>query len=96
MGPDYLGLVIDLTDSERLVLFECLHRICETERIAISHPAEAVVLDKIAGQLERELSEPFEPSYPEKLSAARHEILQGYRRSMGKQGWVERLPLDQT
>ena len=69
---------------------------CETERIATSHPAEAVVLDKIAGQLERELSEPFEPSYLQKLSAARNEILLGYRRSLGEQGWVERLPLDQT
>ncbi|HWJ61085.1 MAG TPA: hypothetical protein VNS19_03870 [Acidimicrobiales bacterium] len=87
--------MIDLTNSERLVLFECLHRMCETERIAISHPAEAVVLDKIAGQLERELSEPFEPSYPVQLSAAREEILIGYRRRLGEHGWVERLPLDQ-
>jgi len=87
---------IDLTVSERLVLFECLHRMCETERIAISHPAEAVVIDKIAGQLERQLTEPFEPSYPEKLSAARNETLRDHRRRLGEDSWVERLPLEQT
>lgn len=37
--------MIDLDDDELLVLFECLHRMCETNRIAISHPAEAVVFE---------------------------------------------------
>ena len=73
--------MIELTDEELVVLFECFHRMCETERIAISHHAEAVVIDKIAAQLERQLAEPFEPGYPEKLSAARDAILQGYRPS---------------
>lgn len=88
--------MIDLTDGELLVLFECLYRMCETERIAISHPAEAVVIDKIAGQLERQLSEPFKPSYAETLSAAREEILREQRTSMGTESWVERVRLDQT
>ncbi len=88
--------MIELTDSELLVLFECLHRMCETERIAITHHAEAVVIDKIAGQLERQLVEPFEPTYGEKLSAARSGVLRDYRRRMGEHGWVERLALDQV
>lgn len=87
---------IELSDSESLVLFECLHRMCETELIAISHPAEAVVIDKIAGQLERALAEPFDPSYPEMLEAARHELIDAHRERFGDETWVERLPLDQV
>ena len=48
--------MIDLTDDELLVLFECLHRMCETRMIAASHHAEVVVIDKIAGQLEDSLT----------------------------------------
>lgn len=96
IGLSDTASAIDLTDSERLVLFECLHRMCETERIAISHPAEAVVIDRIAGQLERQLTEPFESSYREKLSAARDETLQDHRRRLGEGSWVERLPLEQA
>jgi len=88
--------MVDLTDEELLVLFECLHRMCETERIAIGHHAEAVVIDKIAGQLERQLAEPFEPSYAAKLAVARDGILRRYKQQMGEHSWVERLPLDQT
>jgi len=88
--------MIDLNEGELLVLFECLHRMCETELIAISHPAEAVVIDKIAAQLERQLSEPFKPSYAETLSVARDQILREHRRSMGDNGWVERVRLGQT
>lgn len=87
---------IELSESETLVLFECLHRMCETERITISHPAEAVVIDKIAGQLERALAEPFDPSYPEVLAAAREEVMQAHRERFGDESWVERLPLDQV
>lgn len=96
MMPCTVGSMIDLTDDELVVLFECLHRICETERFAASHHAEVVVIDKIAGQLERGLTEPFEPAYVETLAAARNRILQGYRRRMGVQSWVERVSLDQA
>ena len=87
---------VELSDSEHLVLFECLHRICETRRVAISHPAEVVVLDKMAGQLERELSEPFEATYLAKLEAARAEVLESYRQAMGSESWVEDVPVEQT
>ncbi len=69
---------------------------CETERIAVSHPAEVVVIDKIAAQLERELAEPFEPNYPSRLAAARDGVLHNYRERMGEHGWVERVSLEQT
>ncbi len=87
--------MIDLDDDELLVLFECLHRMCETNRIAISHPAEAVVFDKIAGQLERSLAEPFRADYHELLLSARSEVLARYRGWMGTDTWIERLPLEQ-
>lgn len=97
-GPDSseTSRRLELSAGEYLVLFECFHRMCETERIAISHPAEAVVIDKIAGQLERQLVEPFDPSYPEMLEAARNEAMQAHRERFGDESWVERLPLDQT
>lgn len=88
--------MIDLTDDELLVLFECLHRMCETGRVAASHHAEVVVLDKIAGQLERQLTEPFDSDYPEKLAAARDRTLDRYRQRMEGHGWIERVALDQT
>ncbi len=88
--------MIDLTKEELLVLFECLHRMCETGRIAISHHAEGVVLDKIAGQLERDLAEPFLDTYGELLDAARVDVLENYTRWMGGDNWIQQLPLDQV
>jgi len=88
--------MIDLTNDELLVLFECLHRMCETERIAVGHSAEVAVLDKIAGQLERRLTEPFGVDYSERLAAARNRTLHEYRQRMGEHGWVERVSLKQT
>lgn len=75
--------MIDLTDEELTVLFKCIHRMCEKERSAIGHHVEAVVIDKIATQLERQLAAPFEDRYPEKLAAARDAIVRGYR----QKGW---------
>ncbi len=89
-------MVLELSSVERLVLFECLHRMCETERIAVSHPAETVVIDKIAAHLERQLAEPFDPDYPERLAAARKELIEAHRERFGDESWVDRLPLDQT
>lgn len=88
--------MIDLSDDELLALFECLHRICETRRVAASHHAEVVVIDKIAGQLERQLAVIFEPDYSAKLAAARHRTLEAYRGRMEDYGWIERVSLDQT
>ena len=88
--------MLNLTREELLVLFEFCYRICETNKIAISHHAEAVVIDKIAGHLEWSLSEPFQEDYTNILNKARDNILQEYSRRMGEHSWVEKIPLEQV
>ena len=87
--------MLRLNKEETLVLFEFCHRICETEKVAASHHAEIVVLDKIAGELERTLSEPFLDEYSDILATARNTILNSYRKQMDKHGWVENVQLMQ-
>ena len=84
---------LDLSDDEYLVLFECLYRMCETESVAIDHAAEVAVFDTIAGQLERQLGEPFQQNYRERLAAARSEVLQAHRERFGDDSWIERVTL---
>lgn len=88
--------MLNLSKEELLVLFEFCHRICETSKIAISHHAETVVIDKIAGELERSLAEPFLDTYPEMIVDARQKILEEYRRRMGAHAWIEKLPVEQV
>jgi hypothetical protein len=38
--------MLNLTQDELLVLFEWSYRFCETNRLAFSHHAEVVVIDK--------------------------------------------------
>ena len=77
-------------------LFEWSHRFCETERLAFSHHAEAVVIDKIASHLERTLVEPFDAVYPQLLEEARQRVLSAYEEHMGLQTWIHDQPLNQT
>lgn len=88
--------MLNLSRDELLVLFEWSYRFCETENLAFSHPAEAVVIDKIASLLERELCEPFDPRYPDILQAARARIMSLYESKMGHDTWIHRHPLNQT
>ncbi len=88
--------MLALDKQELLVLFELCHRICETNKFAASHPAEIVVVDKITGELERSLAEPFLENYPEILEGARNAILGKYQDKMGKSAWVEKVDLEQT
>jgi hypothetical protein len=69
---------------------------CETSRVAASHHAEVVVIDKIAGQLERGLTAPFDPSYRQKVASARSRILANYQERMGQHSWVGAVPLEQS
>ena len=87
---------VELTDDEIITLFEWAHRFCETDKLAFSHPAEAVVIDKIAGELERSRPEPFQENYTEILKAARNRILAKYEKHMGKDTPIHKLPMDQT
>jgi len=70
---------INLSSDEALVLFEWL-----SERAASVSPydenrrpicAEEFVLNRIHGQLEKALTEPFDPAYGGLLAAARQRIL---------------------
>lgn len=88
--------MLNLTKDELLVLFEWSHRFCETGRLAFSHHAEAVVIDKIASELERALVEPFDSAYPQLLDDARRRVLSAYEERMGHQSWIQDQPLDQT
>lgn len=88
--------MIDLTKDELLVLFEWSHRFCETGRLAFSHLAEAIVVDKVAGELERSLSEPFDSVYPKLLQQARQRVLADYEAHMGTDSWIHEQPLTQT
>ncbi len=88
--------MLNLTKDEILVLFEWSHRFCETGRLAFSHHAEVVVIDKIAGELERSLSEPFDSSYPKLLQEARQRVLAQYEAHMGPDSWIHQQPLTET
>ena len=93
MSPDKpLG---ELSRDDLLVLFEWAHRFCETNKLAFSHHAEVVVLDKLAGGLERAMSEPFEENYTEILSSAHRRVLARYENQMGKT-WIHEQVLEQA
>jgi hypothetical protein len=85
-----------LTSDDILVLFEWAHRFCETGKLAFSHHAEVVVIDKVAGDLERVLEEPFRSSYPTDLNAARIRVLEAYEARMGQNTWIHEQPLNQS
>jgi hypothetical protein len=84
-----------LSRDELIVLFEWSHRFCETNKLAFSHPAEVVVIDKIAAELEGDLEEPFKKNYGKILSAARLRVLKDYEAHMGR-SWIHEQPLEQT
>jgi hypothetical protein len=67
---------VQLTDDEALVLFEWLARHDE-ENVLVADPVEERVLWAIQGQLEKQLVEPFEEDYLERVGAARARILSG-------------------
>jgi hypothetical protein len=66
-GPFTLSLSAD----EALVLFECLARSDDQQRVEIVHPAERHALRTVEGQLERALVATFDARYAELLAAAR-------------------------
>jgi hypothetical protein len=85
-----------LSKDDLLVLFEWANRFCDTENLAFTHPAEAVVIDKIAGKLEREMAEPFKDDYLELLEGARARVLASFVERMGKDTWIHRQPMNPT
>ena len=88
--------MFNLTNDELLVLFEWSHRCCETGQLAFSHHAEAVVIDRLASELEQALKEPVDAAYPQLLNESRERVLSAYEQRMGHQTWIHNQPLKQT
>ena len=67
-------VIIELSKSEALVLFEFLSRFSQGERLDIEDQAEERVLWDVQCLLERVLVEPLQPDYEVLLRAAREEV----------------------
>lgn len=67
-------VVLQLSKTEVLVLFDWLSRMDDAEALPTEDPAEQHVLWRIEGQLESALSEPFAANYDELVAAARKEV----------------------
>ena len=67
-------VVLELTSSESLVLFELVSRFSEQEKLSVEDPAEAKVLNKVCGLLEKQLVEPFEKNWLSLLDQARRTV----------------------
>ena len=69
-SPENSPVVLRLSKSEALVLFEWLARSNETEQLRFENDAEQVVLWRLEGLLESTLVEPFLPDYKEIVARA--------------------------
>lgn len=74
---------IEISDSERLVLFEFLYRVLndkydELAGSLFEDVAEEDVLSIIKSQLDKEMTEPLSPDYKELLLKAREDVRNNY------------------
>lgn len=69
---------IKISSEVALVLFEYLARFQETSDLHFQHPAEYLVLQEVATQLETGLVAPFQEDYASKLNQARELLTEGY------------------
>jgi len=67
-------VMIELSQSEALVLFEFVSRFTDVERLEIADRAEERVLWNVCGRLEKILVEPFRENYDDLLAKARDEV----------------------
>jgi hypothetical protein len=67
-------ILFGLTHAESLVLFDFMVRFERTGQLSFDHLSEEMVLSKLQGFLERELSEPFRSDYYELVQQARREV----------------------
>ena len=61
---------LELSADEALVFFEFASRFTDSDQLTIGDESEARVLWNLCGRLEKQLSEPFSPNYPELLAQA--------------------------
>ena len=71
-------LNITLSKDEALVLFEFFARFDNSTHFVLRNNAEYIAFSKISGQLDKTLSEPFNPNYPAIYQAAQERLAEGY------------------
>jgi hypothetical protein len=69
---------LKISEDEALVLFAYFSRIDETDDLSFRHPAEYVVLQRLAGQIDKTTSAMFKPDYTQLLAAARERVAAGF------------------
>jgi hypothetical protein len=77
-----------LTREDLIVLFEWAYQFCSDKKLKFRHPAEIVVIDKIASDLETVIKEPFSTEYSTILDTARKQVFQEYVKKMGSDTWI--------
>ena len=68
---------LELSTDEALVFFEFVSRFTDSDQLNIGDESEARVLWNLCGRLEKQLSEPFSPNYPELLAQAQGRLRDG-------------------
>ena len=93
MAKDDDDVVIRLSRAKALALFEWAQRFMETHNQQFTHPADAIVIDTLATELEWALPEVFTDAYPALLAASRERVESKYRVTLGPDGaaWLASL-----
>jgi hypothetical protein len=68
------NITITLSPDEALVLFEFFARFGDNSEFRLRHNAEFLAFSRISGQLDKALTAPFQPAYPELLKAAQDRV----------------------
>lgn len=86
-------VVIKMPREMAIALFEWAYRFMERHDATLTHPADAIVVDHVASELEWELPEARTDAYPSLLRSSRAQIVEGYRSRMGADGsaWLDGL-----
>ena len=67
-------VIIELSKSEALVLFEFLYRTSDDDSLTMADQAEQRALWNLESVLEKALAEPFLPNYKELLDQAKERV----------------------
>jgi hypothetical protein len=86
-------VVIRISRSKALALFEWAQRFMETQDQRFTHPADAIAIDSLATELEWALPEVFTDAYPGLLAECRVRVEAEYRQALGPSGaaWLAKL-----
>ena len=69
---------INLSRPKAIALFEWAHRFMEGGNPQFTHPADAIVVDTLASELEWLLPEVFTDEYPRLLESSRAQVVSEY------------------